>query len=150
MRTREVIEAVLGSKRLAVIGVSRDSRSFANSVYHALKQRGYAVVPVNPHATVIEGDQSFRSVTAVPGTIDAALIFLPPPVAATVLPEIVEAGIKRVWFQQGTESSKALEFCAANGIEGVAGECVLMFLEPLGFPHRLHRWIKKVTHTLPV
>jgi predicted CoA-binding protein len=66
-----------------------------------------------------------------------------------VLPGIADAGIRRVWLQQGTESAEAIQFCASNNIAVVHGECIMMFTEPVGFVHRAHRWVKKVTHTLP-
>ncbi|MHB8993595.1 MAG: CoA-binding protein, partial [Chloroflexota bacterium] len=50
MPTRREIHDFLAQKRVAVVGVSRDSRQFANGVYRALKKKGYQLYPVNPNA----------------------------------------------------------------------------------------------------
>src|SRR3974390_2616428 len=47
----------LAGKRVAVTGVSRNPQSHgSNVVYQRLRQRGYAVFPVNPNADQVEGD----------------------------------------------------------------------------------------------
>lgn len=148
--TRSAVDAVLGVRTLAVVGVSRQTQSFANAVYRTLKERGYRVIPVNPFAVRLEGDACYPSVRAVPERVGSALVFLPREQTEAVVQEIVEAGIKNIWLQRGTETTGAVELCRRQGVNVVSGECVMMFLDPVGGPHRFHRWIRKVTHRLPV
>jgi predicted CoA-binding protein len=49
-KPKQVIE-FLGKRRIAVAGVSRDSRQPANAIYRKLKGAGYQVYAVNPTAT---------------------------------------------------------------------------------------------------
>jgi hypothetical protein len=148
--SRASIDAVLRERTLAVVGVSRQTQSFANSVYRTLKTRGYRVFPVNPFVNRLEGDPCYANVGALPERVGGAIVFLPRSRTEGVVQEIVDAGIKHVWLQQGTETPGSVELCQRRGVNVVSGECMLMFLDPVGGPHRLHRWIRKMTHRLPV
>ena len=52
-------------------------------------------------------------------------------------------------MQQGAESSTAIDLCKQNNINVIHGECILMFAEPLGFMHSIHRWIWKILGKYP-
>jgi len=52
-------------------------------------------------------------------------------------------------MQQGSESDEAINYCNENEIDCVSNECILMFAEPAGFIHRLHRWIWGIAGKLP-
>jgi hypothetical protein len=149
MVPRNSITDFLSQKKLAVIGVSRDPNQFANCAYRFLKTHGYKVYPINPKAAQVEGDPCFPNIASLPQKVDSALVVLPPEKTMKVLPEITEAGIKHIWLQQQTESPEAIQFCKDRKINLVYGECIMMFSEPLAIPHRLHRWVKIVTGTLP-
>jgi hypothetical protein len=149
MILRKSITNFLSQKKLAVIGVSRDTKQFANYAYRFLKTHGYIVYPVNPNAKLVEGDKCFPNIMSLPEKVDGALIMLPPEKTMKVLPEITDAGINHIWLQQQTESPQAIQFCKDRKINVVYGECIMMFSEPLAIPHRLHRWVKRVTGTLP-
>ncbi len=149
MVSRTVVDNFLTQKKIAVVGVSRNPRQFANTAFRLLKERDYTVYPINPYAERVEGDRCYPNIKALPEQVGGVLIMLPPPKTELVLQEIAEAGVKSVWLQQQSETPLAIRFCRDHGIAVVHGECILMFLEPLGIPHRFHRWIKKVTKTLP-
>lgn len=55
---------------------------------------------------------------------------------------------EKVWMQQGSHSKVAEEYCAENGIDCISNECILMFAEPAGFIHRVHRWIWSIAGKL--
>ena len=147
---RQTIEAFLSQNKIAVVGVSRDNKQFANAAYRLLKERGHIVYPINPYAERVENDRCFANIKSLPEPVDGVLIMLPPEKTMQVLPELAEAGIKHVWLQQQTESPQAIQFCLDHQMNVVYGECIMMFTEPLAFPHRLHRWGKKVFGSLPV
>lgn len=149
MVPRTSIDDFLSQKKLAVIGVSRDTKKFANLAYRFLKTHGYIVYPVNPNAEQVEGDRCFPNIKSLPEKVEGALVVLPPEKTMKVLPEIIEAGIKHIWLQQQTDSPQAIQFCKDREINVVYGECIMMFSEPLTFPHRLHRFGKKVIGKLP-
>jgi len=55
---------------------------------------------------------------------------------------------EKVWMQQGSQSKVAEEYCAENGIDCISNECILMFAEPAGFIHRVHRRIWSIAGKL--
>ena len=149
MTTQAAIEDFISSETFVVVGVSRTRRGFGYVLYNDLKKKGYKVYPVNPNAEEIDGDRCYPDVHSLPGKVDCAVLVIPPSQAGTVVHEIADAGIRRVWMQQGAESDKAIEYCEQHGIGVVSGECILMFLAPKAFPHNMHRWIRGAFGKLP-
>ena len=100
MVLQKSIQDFFAQKKLAVIGVSRDTKQFSNSAYRLLKTRGFTVYPVNPYAERVENDRCYPNVKSLPEQIERVLIMLPPEKTMKVLPEIIEAGIKHVKMQR--------------------------------------------------
>jgi predicted CoA-binding protein len=73
----------------------------------------------------------------------------PPSATDKAVREAVEAGVPHLWIQQGSESKEALAFCQEKNPSAVSGHCILMFAEPVGSFHRVHRWPKKLFGGLP-
>ena len=149
MNTKAAVDDFLAQRRLAVVGVSRGGKKFGNRAYRELKTKGYQLFPVHPEAEVLEGDKCYASLDALPETAGGVLIIVPPAVTERVVRDAAAAGIPRVWMQQGAESEGAIRFCEEHGISVVAGECILMFAQPLKFYHKPHRWVWKLLGKLP-
>ena len=143
MPSISAIEDFLAQHRLAFVGASHDPKEFSASVYRALKERGYELHPVNPHAAEIDGDACVAHVTELPDGIDGAIVMVPAAASASVVEECIEANIPRVWLHQGggpsSVSDEAVALCREHGIEVVDGACPMMFAEPVGWFHRVHR-----------
>ncbi len=148
--SRASVDAFLRERSLAVIGVSRTEREFSQVVYRLMKERGYTAFPVNPFTQRIDGDECYPNIRALPAPVNAALVLLPKDKSEPVVRELVAAGVRHIWIQQGADTPAAVDFCRQEGVNVVAGECIMMFLEPLAVPHRVHRWMRKVTRSLPV
>jgi uncharacterized protein len=103
-------------RRVAVIGASTDRRKFGNKAVRAFLRQGYDVVPVNPHATSIEGLKAYPSVLDVPGSIDMATIYVPPEVGLSVIEEIAQKGIAEVWLNPGAGSPALVARAQALGL----------------------------------
>jgi len=147
--TRTEIDEFLAQPTLAVVGASQRGRKFGNMAYRELRARGRRVHPVHPSAALIEGDPAVRSLYELPEPVDGVLIVVPPEETERVVHDAAEAGIRRVWMQQGAESLAAIHFCAERGIQVIHGQCILMFLEPAKFFHRAHRWFRGRAGRLP-
>lgn len=139
MPSRKVIKEFLGQKRIALVGVSRNSQQFANMVYRKFKEKGYEVVPVNATADQVEGVPCYHSVREIPGPVDAVLAILPESKEAAVVRDCQEAGIKRVWLRTGSKAAVAQGREA--GLAVIDGACPFMFLG--GGLHTVHRWFTK-------
>ncbi len=143
------IEEFVGQKKFAVVGVSSSGKKFGNTVFKEFKQVGLNAVPVNKNASEINGEKCYSSLSELHDKIDAAVLVIPPHEAQKVVKEAKAAGIKNIWFQRGSESPEALTFCSTNNINFISGECVLMFINSPGFPHKFHGWINKLLGKYP-
>jgi len=149
MNSKKVVEDFVAQKKIAVVGVSRKKTKFGNAIYKELKQKGYSVFAINPHMNTFEGDVCYPDLLSLPEKIDAVIINVPPGQTEKVVREAKQAGINKVWLQQGSQSDEAVKFCEENGIDCVSNECILMFAQPSAFIHRAHRWVWSVLGKLP-
>ncbi len=149
------INDFLAQDRIAVAGVSRETGGAhgGNVIYKRLKERGYKVFPVNPNADTVEGDACYRSLSAIPGGVDAVVIATTPAVAPSVVRECQDLGIKRVWmhrsFAGGSVSREAHELCRQSGIDCIAGGCPLMYGRTSDGGHRFMRLVIGLFGGLP-
>lgn len=147
---RAAIDEVVGERTLALVGASRGKKhKFGNVALRELRTRGYRVLPVHPEAETLEGERCYRSLAELPEPVGAVVVVVPPVQSERVVRAAAEAKIRRVWLQQGAESDEAIRFCQAQGMTVVYKECILMFAEPTGFPHSLHRFVLRLFGRLP-
>jgi predicted CoA-binding protein len=149
MNTRQEIQDFLAQKTIAMVGLSRDEKSFSASVYRELKAKGYGILPVNPKAETVLGEKCYPSIKALPQKPGGVLIMTPPPATEAVVREAAAQGVTRVWIQQGAQSAAAAAACGEKGLSAVSGKCIMMFAEPVGSIHGVHRWFAKVFGGLP-
>jgi predicted CoA-binding protein len=127
LRTKDAARQFLAHRRIAVTGVSRSPKDHgANVVYRRLRDRGYDVVAVNPHAEEVEGDRCWPDLTSVPGGVEAVVIGTRPEHAEATVRECVELGVSHVWMHRsvdaGSVSPDAAAFARMNGLPGAPGD----------------------------
>jgi hypothetical protein len=149
MTSKKLVDDFLTQKKIAVVGVSRKKTKFGNAIYKELKQKGYSVFAVNPHMNAFEGEACYPDLLSLPEKVDAVVINVPPTQTEKVVREVKEAGINKVWLQQGSQSEAAVKYCEENAIDCVSNECILMFAQPSAFIHRAHKWVRNVLGKLP-
>ena len=154
-KIKDVAIEFLGSKRIAVAGVSRDSKGphGSNIVYRRLKERGYEVFAVNPNATEVEGDPAYPSLSAIPGGVEAVVIGTPPEHAPASVRECDELGIDKVWmhrsFGGGSVSDEAAELGRSLGMTVIDGGCPCMFGPASDAGHKVMRWMFTLNGNVP-
>jgi predicted CoA-binding protein len=150
MVTKTMIDDFISQPSLAIVGISRKGgNKFGNSAFKELKTKGYQLFIVHPSGEVIEGQQSYQSLKDLPQKVGGVLVVVPPAQAEIVVKEAHEAGINRVWLQQGAESQVAIQYCQQNGMNVVCGQCILMHAKPIAFFHKPHRWVMQLLGQLP-
>ena len=149
MTSKATVQDFLAQEKLAVLGVSRARNKFGNWVFRELRKKGYQVFPINPNVAEIEGERCFASLSALPAGVTGVVVVLPPQKTEQLISDIAAQGIYRVWLQQGSESAAAIAQCRQHGLAVVHGECILMFAEPVGLVHRVHRWLWRVLGKMP-
>ena len=104
---------------VAVIGASSAHHKFGNKAVRAYLRQGWTVYPVNPKEAVIEGLTSYPSVSAIPGAVDRASLYLPPAIGIGMLEEIQRKGIHELWINPGAESDALLEKAEQLGLDPI-------------------------------
>ncbi len=150
MVTKESINKFLSAGNIAVVGVSRNNKKFGFSAYSNLKAKGFNVFAVNPNTEIIDGDACYKSLDEIHEKIESLLVVLPPEKTGDIVKQAFSLNISNIWLQLGAESDEAISFCKDKGMNIVYKQCVLMFTEPLSFPHNFHQWVNKITRKLPV
>lgn len=143
------VQDFVSQHTLAVVGVSRSGKKFANFAYRELRTKGYHLIPVNPAAETVEGDRCYPTLLNLPVRVDGALVVAPPEQTLQIVRDAVAAGIRRVWLQQGAESQEAIDVCKEAGVSVVAGECILMFAGTGHWIHGVHRFGRRLFGSLP-
>jgi hypothetical protein len=131
-------------KTYALFGVSLNKRKFGNTIYKEMKKRGYNVFPVNKNLTTYDRVKCFSFLKDIPEKLDGVVICAKPEKAVSLMQESVDLGIKRVWLQQGSQSAEAIKLGQGKDMVIHFRSCALLYLEPVKFPHSVHRWLAKV------
>jgi predicted CoA-binding protein len=150
---REAAEEFLAQPRLAVAGVSRDSKQPANLIYRRLRDSAHEVFAVNPKADEVEGDRCFPTVSAIPGLVDGVVVVTTPEAAEDVVADCAAAGVPRVWLHRGlgpgSSSERAVAYCREHGIRVIPGGCPNMFGSSSDPGHRCMRAMLQVGARIP-
>jgi predicted CoA-binding protein len=143
------IQKFLKPKKLAVAGASRNPKKFGGTVLKELKEKGFEVYPVNPHASEIQELKCYRSVTELPADVYHLLIVTPKNETLKIADEAISKGIKMIWIQQMSETPDAVNSVRNAGIPLISKKCILMFADPVTGPHRFHRFLVKLFGRYP-
>jgi len=80
-KDRELEKALMGSKVVAVIGLSSDPKKDSHIVAKFLSENGFRIIPVNPNAKIILNGRTYTSLLSIPEynakNIDIIDIFSP-------------------------------------------------------------------------
>jgi predicted CoA-binding protein len=143
-----LVQRFLAEPRIVMFGATDDPKKFGSTIFRALVEHGYDVVPVNPHHSELDGIACVPDLRSVKGEVEAALIMLTGPAALQAVRECVHRSVTTVWLFRGAGSPGALSpeavaMCHANGVQVVAGACPLMFLGPVTGAHHAHLAVRR-------
>ncbi|MES2461285.1 MAG: CoA-binding protein [Armatimonadota bacterium] len=125
----EAIDTMLAARSFAVAGASTNPEKFGYKCYRELKRSGKTAYPINPRATVIDGDTCYPSVAALPEVPEVVVAVIPPALTEKLVDELRIGGIKNLWIQPGAESAAAVAKAEAAGIRVVhGGPCIMVGL----------------------
>jgi uncharacterized protein len=119
--TRRILEEM---STFAVVGLSSDPTKAAHSVPAAMQAYGWRMIPVNPHADRLLGEQVYRRLADIPEPVEVVNVFRPSAEAADVTRQAVEIGAKAVWLQLGIVSAEARRIAAEAGVLYVEDRCL--------------------------
>lgn len=119
--TRRILEEM---STFAVVGLSTDPTKAAHSVPAAMQAYGWRMIPVNPHADRLLGEQVYRRLADIPEPVEVVNVFRPSAEAADVTRQAVEIGAKAVWLQLGIVSAEARQIATEAGLLYVEDRCL--------------------------
>ncbi len=111
---------------VAVVGATDDPTKYGSVIYRDLKRKGYAVFPVNPNRSDVDGDKAYPSLDQLPKTPTIVNIVVPPSVTVGILKKCLELGLNNVWLQPGAESPESLAFLQEHGFNYLANACIMV------------------------
>lgn len=154
MAIEDAAAEFLAHERIAVTGVSRKpAQHGSNIVYRRLRERGYQVFAINPHAKKLEGDVCFPDLKSVPGGVDAVVIATHRSRAIATMRECAALGIPYVWMHRsvglGSVSAEAAAWGRDHGLHVIAGGCPLMFAPVADTGHKIMRSLFTLTGKVP-
>ena len=131
--TDAVVERILtGYDTITVVGASRAAAKAARSVPAHMQRHGWRIIPVNPHAEKILGEQVYRTMGEVPEQVGLVDVFRPPWQAPDIARQAVAAGASALWLQLGIASAEARAIAEAAGLLYVEDRCLIIEQRRLG------------------
>ncbi|HEV2645666.1 MAG TPA: CoA-binding protein [Acidobacteriaceae bacterium] len=126
MNEPEVIEAMLNSKTIAVVGLSDNTAKPSHFVSAYIQQQGYKIYPVNPAVETVLGEKSYSSLADLPIKPDVVNVFRVPALIPGIVDEMLALGLKNLWVQSGIVNLEAAERAEAGGISVVMDRCLMV------------------------
>jgi len=95
-RTAPALEGLMNPRSVAVVGASANTDGWSGRAVLELRRLGFSgpVYPVNPKYDTLHDLPCFPSVEAIPGPVDAALIFVPKAALGDVLEACGAKGVR--------------------------------------------------------
>jgi len=110
----------------AVAGVSTNPEKYGYKVFNDLLVGGYRVFGVNPKGGEVASQKLYTSLGDLPESVDCLVLVTQPEVSEKLVQEAIALGIKKIWFQPGSESDTALELCRSAQIESISNACIMV------------------------
>ncbi|ESP88056.1 CoA-binding protein [Candidatus Halobonum tyrrellensis] len=114
---------------VAVIGCSSTPGKAAHDIPAYLADHGYEVVPVNPYADEILGEEAYDSLADVEEDVRLVDVFRPDEEVAGIVEEVVErrearGDVEGVWLQLGITDDGALARAEDAGLTTTQDRCM--------------------------
>ena len=125
--SRNEIRGILrDSKTIAVVGISQRETRASKYVSEYLQRVGYTIYPVNPSLDTWNGLKVYDSVADLPEKVDIVDVFRRSSQVLPLAGDVVEAGVKVMWLQQGIVDEEAAEIVSDAGIKVIMGSCIMV------------------------
>lgn len=114
------------SLKYAVVGVSRNPDKYGHRVFDDLRSAEFQLFPINPNVRNIAGYKIYPTISDLPELVDVVVMVVPAEVGMKVVEEIARLGVKKVWFQPGSESIELEKACVELGLQCNFGQCIMV------------------------
>ncbi len=131
MTEPQLIQALLQSRTIAVIGLSDDPTKPSHYVSAYMQRHGHPILPINPSLETVLGEKSYPSLSALPETPDLVNVFRLPRFIPAIVDEMIALyGSKPnppgLWLQQGITHPEAAAKAETHRIRVVMDRCLMV------------------------
>ncbi len=116
------------SRTVAMVGASANTTRPSYFVFSYLRTKGrFAVSPINPTLSAIDGVKAYPSLAAYAqenGAPDIVDVFRKPEETPQLVREAIAAGAKAIWFQYGVINDEAIRLADEAGLDVVVDRCI--------------------------
>ena len=131
--TDAIVEHLLATyDTITVVGASASDAKAAHSVPAYMQRLGWRIIPVNPHADQILGEQVYGRLGDIPEQVALVDVFRPPWQAPDIARQAVAAGATALWLQLGIASAEARAIAEGAGLLYVEDRCLVIEQRRLG------------------
>jgi len=123
--TDDQIRDILSLRKVAVIGMSKNSSKAAHYVPKYLSENGYDITPINPTAEQILEKKCYSSISEIDEQIDIVDIFRPSDDVLPFVQEAIKKKPKVIWLQEGIHNLEAEDLARKEGIKVIFNRCML-------------------------
>ena len=123
--TDDQIREILSLRKVAVIGMSKNSSKAAHYVPKYLSDNGYDITPINPNAEQILEKKCYSSISEIDEEIDIVDIFRPSDDVLPFVREAIKKKPKVIWLQEGIHNLEAEDLARKEGIKVIFNRCML-------------------------
>lgn len=116
----------------AVLGASPKEERYSFKAVRMLREYGFNPVPVHPVGHIVDGIQSFKSLTEITDDIDTLTVYVNSKISDNEYDNIINLSPRRVIFNPGAENWTLAKKLNDNGIE-VVHACTLVMLRTKQF-----------------
>ncbi len=126
LEEQEVIERLLRSRRIAIVGLSDNPSRASYSIAMFLKSRGKVIYGVNPTLETWSGQPCYAALAEVPDSIDLVNVFRRPEYCPAIASAAMVAKAGGLWLQSGIISREARQIADAAGMDYVEDRCIMV------------------------
>ena len=123
---KEACDLLKDSKKIAVVGVSRNPEKISRQVTEYMIKAGYEVVGVHPAASDFEdiGYPIYASLKDVPFKIDIVNVFRRSEDIPALMPDVLAVNPKSLWLQLGIKHNEAAQPAKEKGMIVIQNQCI--------------------------
>ncbi len=124
--TKLIRQVLASAKTIAIVGLSTETTKASNMVASYLQDEGYKIVPVNPRAIEILGEECYPDLRAIPFPVDVVDIFRPANEIPDIVQDAIDVGAQTVWMQLRLVDIPSAEKAQEAGLNVVVDKCIKM------------------------
>ena len=122
----EIHKILRDSKTIAVVGISEGETRASKYVSEYMQREGYTIYPVNPNLETWNGLKVYDSVVDLPEKVDIVDVFRRSSQVLPLAGDVVQAGAKVMWLQQGIVNDEAVTVVSGAGVKVVMDSCIMV------------------------